>query len=411
MDNTNAKVPELRFPEFKESWESKKLGDHAKFSKGKGISKKDIIPNGSNYCIRYGELYTEYNEIINIDKIVSKTNVLKEKSILSKKNDVIIPSSGETQIDIATASCVLDSDIILGGDLNIIRSRFDGVFLAYYLNNKKKLDIARLAQGNSVVHLYNKNLSSLNLNIPCIKEQQKIASFLSQVDKKIDLLTQKGEQLELYKKGVMQKLFSQEIRFKQDNGEAFPEWEEKRLGNVCKLQGGYAFKSNLFKKEGIPVIRISNISNDNNHIDLTNLVHYNKIDLSENFILKKNDLIVAMSGATTGKSSVYNLEQIGYLNQRVGVFRPKKKLNNKFLIQFVFSNNFSRQIKKVLVAGAQPNISSKDIESFKIQLPSLEEQTKIVNVLSAIDQKIDYTQQQLEQTKMFKKGLLQKMFV
>ena len=146
------RVPELRFEGFEGEWEEKRLGKIAKFSKGKGIAKKDIIEGGKNECIRYGELYTIYNEVIN--SIASKTDVSLKKSVVSDKNDVIIPSSGETQLDIATASCVLKDGVILGGDLNIIKSKLNGVFLAYLLNNSKKTAIAKLAQGNSVVHLY-----------------------------------------------------------------------------------------------------------------------------------------------------------------------------------------------------------------------------------------------------------------
>lgn len=124
-------VPVLRFPEFSGEWEKKKLGEVAKFSKGKGISKADISEEGKLECIRYGELYTYYGEVI--DKIRSKTNIDTKNLILSEANDVIIPASGETQIDISTASCVLKSGIALGGDLNIIKTVNNGVFLSYYL--------------------------------------------------------------------------------------------------------------------------------------------------------------------------------------------------------------------------------------------------------------------------------------
>ena len=116
-------------------------------------------------------------------------------------------ASGETQIAIATASCVLKSDIGLGGDLNIIKSDINGVFLAYYLNNAKKKDIARIAQGISVVHLYSSQLKTLVLDIPSSLEQQKIASCLSAVDELIIAQTEKIEQLHQHKKGLMQGLF------------------------------------------------------------------------------------------------------------------------------------------------------------------------------------------------------------
>ena len=184
----------------------RKLGNVATFLKGKGISKSDIVEKGNLPCIRYGELYTHYKETI--DEIKSFTNLGSEELVLSEANDVIIPASGETQIDIATASCVLRSGIALGGDLNIIRSEYDGVFLAYYLNGAKKTDIAQLAQGISVVHLYPSQLQTLSVSFPKNpKEQNKIASCLSSLDALITEQTEKIEQLKLHKKGLMQGLF------------------------------------------------------------------------------------------------------------------------------------------------------------------------------------------------------------
>lgn len=127
--------------------------------------------------------------------------------ILSQENDVIIPASGETQIDIATAACVLNGGIALGGDLNIIRAKLNGVFLAYYLNNAKKRDIAQMAQGVSVIHLYPSQLKTIMIAIPSPQEQQTIASCLSAVDELITAQKEKIEQLQLHKEGLMQGLF------------------------------------------------------------------------------------------------------------------------------------------------------------------------------------------------------------
>ncbi len=189
------------FPE----WEKKRLGEIAVFYKGKGISKNDIADNGNIECIRYGELYTVYQETIDVVK--SRTSVNPKDLVLSEADDVIIPASGETQIDIATASCVLKSGIALGGDLNIIRSNFNGVFLSYLLNSKMKREIAKLAQGISVVHLYSSQLSLLKLEIPTVFEQTKIANFLSAIDTKINHTQTKIEKAELWKKGLLQKIF------------------------------------------------------------------------------------------------------------------------------------------------------------------------------------------------------------
>jgi type I restriction enzyme S subunit len=186
-------------------WEEKQLGDVAAFLKGKGISKADLSDEGVLECIRYGELYTVYGETI--IEVFSRTNVPEKDLVMSEKGDVIIPASGETQIDIATASCVLKANIALGGDLNIIRSANDGVFLAYYLNSALKFDIARLSQGISVVHLYSSQLKTLNIAIPVIEEQQKIATYLSGIDTKIESVNTQITQTQTFKKGLLQQMF------------------------------------------------------------------------------------------------------------------------------------------------------------------------------------------------------------
>jgi type I restriction enzyme S subunit len=191
-------VPKLRFKEFGGEWKEKKLGDIVTIFKGKGISKNDVVKNGKIDCIRYGELYTEYREIIK--NIKSKTNLEKNNLIFSKENDVIIPSSGETNIDIATAHCVLKNNVALGGDLNILRGNENGIFLAYYLSNAKKYDITKLAQGIAVVHLYASQLETLKLQLPPPKEQQKIASCLSSLDSLIEAQNKKVSALKQHKK-------------------------------------------------------------------------------------------------------------------------------------------------------------------------------------------------------------------
>lgn len=199
------KLPKLRFPEFQSKWERCVLGDFASFAKGKGISKSDISEDGQLACIRYGQLYTEYKETI--DEVVSFTNISPNELVLSQKNDVIIPASGETHEDIATASCIKNSGIAIGSDLNIIRSSCDGVFLSYYLNGAKKNEIACLAQGVSVVHLYPAQLKYLELALPEYKEQQKIAECLSSIDRLITHQEELLHSLKNHKRGLQQQLF------------------------------------------------------------------------------------------------------------------------------------------------------------------------------------------------------------
>lgn len=186
-------------------WEEKTLGEVAKLSKGAGISKADIEESGATPCIRYGELYTEYAELISVVK--SRTNLPVKDLVLSRKNDVIIPASGETHIDIARAACVMEDGVALGGDLNIMRTKHNGVFLAYYLNNACKHAIASVAQGSSVVHLYPDQLRRLALRLPSLPEQTKIAGFLSALDWKIGAVGEQMRQTQAWKKGLLQQMF------------------------------------------------------------------------------------------------------------------------------------------------------------------------------------------------------------
>jgi len=186
-------------------WEKKKLGDVAHFSKGKGISKLEISNEGKYDCIRYGELYTHYGETI--FEIQSRTDIDGSELVFSEKNDVIIPASGESNIDIAKASCILKEGVAIGGDINIIRGEFDGVFLSYYLNHKMKNEIATLAQGVSVVHLYSNQLSSLIIQLPALKEQKLISKFITALDEKINRTESQLQKTEAWKKGLLQKMF------------------------------------------------------------------------------------------------------------------------------------------------------------------------------------------------------------
>lgn len=200
-------LPELRFPEFVSAggWKKMPLENIATFHKGKGIAKADIDPNGENLCIRYGELYTTYGEVI--DEIVSRTNLQSTELFLSCRNDVLIPSSGETKQDIAKASCVLVDDVALGGDLNVLRTTENGVYLSYLLNGSCCGEIARIAQGDTVVHLYASQLKLLTVAIPELAEQHKIADCLASLDDLISSQTQKITALKRHKSGLMQKIF------------------------------------------------------------------------------------------------------------------------------------------------------------------------------------------------------------
>ena len=197
----------MRFPGFEGEWESCELCDIAEFSKGAGISKDQRSSDG-NPCILYGELYTTYLTEI-IDEVVSKTNLDPKGLVNSKVNDIIIPASGETAIDISTARCVIHDHVLLGGDLNIIRLKEqDGKFFSYQLNGVRKKDIARIAHGVSIVHLHGNALSHIVVNYPSRREQEKISRLLSLIDQRIALQNKVIEKYETLIKALRHHIFS-----------------------------------------------------------------------------------------------------------------------------------------------------------------------------------------------------------
>ena len=244
-ENKILNVPHLRFPEFTEEWKETKLGKIAEITKGSGISKDRLSEYGSP-CILYGELYTKYkSEIIN--EVYSRTELDSSLLVKSKANDVIIPCSGETAIDISTARCVPFNNILLGGDLNIIRLKNnDGGFFAYQLNGTRKKDIARVAQGVSVVHLYGENLKHIRVYHPAIEEQKKITRLLSLIDKRIATQNKIIDKLQSLIKGLVVTHYSTNphtIKAKiRDLGEAYStmSMSKEQLtanGNPCIFYG------------------------------------------------------------------------------------------------------------------------------------------------------------------------------
>ncbi|GIT98807.1 restriction endonuclease subunit S [Sulfurovum sp. TSL1] len=403
-------VPQLRFKEFGSEWEEILLDKIAVFSKGKGVSKADLAEDGKTECIRYGELYSQYNELI--QDVVSKTNVDKEDLVLSEYGDIIIPASGEAQIDIATASCVLKDNVALGGDLNIIKTKEDGVFLSYYLNNAKKIDIARLSQGISVVHLYSSQLKTLKLNIPSKPEQKKISSFFTSVDTRIEQLTKKEELLQQYKKGVMQKIFSQEIRFKADDGSEFPEWEEKKLNELMFEHKERNYEQKFDKND---VLSVSGTYGIVNQIEFQGR-SFAGASVDNYHIVEVNDIVYTKSPLKSNPYGIIKVNQYkaGIVSTLYAVYRPKENLLSEYLgFYFQLDDNVNRYLRPLVHKGAKNDmkINNSYAISDSITIPSKQEQTKIANFLSSIDFKIEQVQKQLDATKAFKKGLFQQMFV
>ena len=398
MNKGKALVPKLRFPEFLETrkWDEKSLGEIASFFKGKGISKADVVSNGSRPCIRYGELYTRYGEVI--DQVFSKTNAAEADLFFSQRNDVIIPASGETKLDIAKASCVMHDGIALGGDLNIIRTGQNGKFVSYYLNGPKKFDIAKVAQGDTVVHLYPSQLQKLKIAIPGEPEQQKIADCLSSLDELIAAQARKVDALKTHKKGLMQQIFPREgetqprQRFSefQDAGE----WIVKKLQDVA---------GNLDNRR-VPITSSDRAAGDTPYYGASGIVDY-----VSGFIFNEDLLCISEDGANLVARTypiAFPISGKTWVNNHAHVLRFENDCTQKFVELYLNSITLDDFITGI----AQPKLNKAMLDSIPIPYPDILEQQRITDCLTSLDYLITKASQELETLKTQKKGLMQQLF-
>ncbi len=389
-------VPELRFPEFEREgeWEEKTLGGVCKIGNGKDykhLNKGNVPVYGS------GGYMTSVDDFLYDGDSVC----------IGRKGTIDKP------IFLTGKFWTVDTLFYTHSFCSCIPKFLYFVFL--------QIDWFKYNEAGGVPSLSKRTIENINILIPTNKkgqqnEQQKIVNCLSSIDEEISAIKKKVEQLKAHKKGLMQKLFPvqgkllPEVRFTEFEKER--EWEEEPLGCCYKLRGGYAFKSAKFQNKGIPIVRISNIPTDSLYIDLSDCVYYEDILDNKDFFIKNGDLLLAMSGATTGKTAIYNQKEPAYLNQRVGVFRSIKSTNcYSFLCQWVKTCNYNEQLGRLLTAGAQPNISSADVETLILQYPkNPDEQQKIAECLSSLDELINLYENKGTLLEQHKKGLMQQLF-
>ena len=381
MNKINKGYKQTKVGIIPEDWEVVKLGEICNFFKGKGISKDDLSENGTP-CIRYGELYTTYDE--QIEKIYSKTNLNLSELFLSNFNDIIIPSSGETAQDIAKASCVLLNGVALGGDLNILRTSQNGIFLSYYLNHIANKDIAKIAQGISIIHLYASELQKLKVALPPFKEQEKIAEILTTWDKAIAKQEELIKENEKFKKALMQKLLSGKIRFSGFDGE----WKVITLGEVCNISTG-KLNANTMIKNG-------------KYAFFTCAREIYKIDT---FAFDTEALLISGNGANVGYIHYYN----GKFNAYQRTYILDKFKDNILFVKYLMEKYLSLQIYREKNEGNTPYITVSTLTKMKLKLPPLAEQEKIAQILSLCDSKINLLKNELDELKLQKKSLMQKL--
>ncbi|UXU69179.1 restriction endonuclease subunit S [Mammaliicoccus sciuri] len=416
MTNQAKNVPELRFSEFDGEWEEKKLNQIVKFSKGKLLGKKDLDDSGENYCILYGELYTKYGFFIN--EVISKTNVSIEKLVKGENNQVLLPSSGETAEDIATASSLnVKNDVYIGGDLNILTPiNKDGNFISLSMNGINKWKIAKLSQGKTVVHLYNEHLKTLNLNIPVSREeQQKISEFFGKLDRQIELEKQKLAKLEEQKKAYMQKIFSQELRFKDENGNEYPEWEEKEIQDLMEVTSVKRIHQSDWKTNGVQFLRARDIVaiNKGEKIKEPLFISYDKYNEYSRISgkVEKDDLLVTGVGTIGVPHLIKDNKPLYFKDGNIIWLKNRKILEGKFLFYSFLNVKIQSYIKRVAGVGTVGTYTILNAKKTPIYEPIKKEQIKIGEFFMQIDNFIEKQSNKVESLKQRKKGLLQKMFI
>ncbi|MEE9406549.1 MAG: restriction endonuclease subunit S [Polaribacter sp.] len=364
------------------------------FSTGKNIKQSEASPEFEYPCIRYGELYHMYNEVVS--KIINKTNLDKTELLFSKGDEILLPSAGEDPLDIGSASALTVSNVAIGRTINILRPKselkYSSIFASYYINQQLKKKIASLAKGVSISNVYNSDLKKLEITLPNFEEQQRIALFLSLIDERIQTQIKIIEDYKLFKKGMMKKIFNQEIRFKDKQGVFYPEWKKKKLGEVLDYEQPTKFIVNSTEYENnynTPVLTagksfILGFTNEEENIYKTlPVIIFDDFTMANKFVdfdfkVKSSAMkILKARNKTVNLKFVYECIQM--------IYYPKGDEHKRFWIS--------------------------EYSKIKIDYPSTEEQQKISSTLSSIDNKISLESEYLEKLKSQKKYLLQNLFI
>ena len=412
--HAKALVPEIRFAGFTDPWEQRKLGELCSFSKGYGYSKNNLRDQGTP-IILYGRLYTNYEtQIHSVDTFVDPL----ENSVYTEGGEVIVPASGETAEDISIASVVEKPGIILGGDLNIITPSavVNPVFLALELSyGKPHFDLAKRAQGKSVVHIHNEDIANVFFDRPCIAEQRRIGGFFDRLDSLITLHQRKYDKLCVLKKSMLDKMFPKggslypEIRFA---GFTDP-WEQRKLGEVAYgFEYGLNAAASDFDGEK-KYLRITDIDDQTREFrtdDLSSPDINNPID--DKYLLKEGDILFARTGASVGKTYLYKASDgktyyAGFLIRA----HVSDEADAGFIFQSALTERYKQFVLITSQRSGQPGINAQEYADLLLLLPSLPEQRRIGGFFDRLDSLITLHQRKLELLRNIKKSMLDKMFV
>lgn len=404
-------VPKLRFKEFCGEWEEKKLGEISS-NIMYGLNSSAVEFDGENKYIRITDI-NEINGKFEANPLTSPSGTLDD-NFLVNENDILFARTGAS-VGKTYHYNIKDGKLYFAGFL--IRFHINKANSKFIYYNTLKEDynkwVALTSMRTGQPGINAEEYKNYKIKLPCLEEQEKIADFLSSVDKKISTTEEKLDLFKDYKKGIMQKIFNQELRFKDSNGNDYPEWEEKRLGDLITSQGGKALEKYSNDNGKYKFISIGNYSENSTFIDNGKRIDLNSETKKQ--LLRKNELVMILNDKTKtgniiGRTLLIEKDDTYIYNQRSQRIICKKD----FLPQFAYvllNSSYRNNIIQNAQGGTQIYINFSTIENFSIELPCLEEQQKIANFLSSIDEKIDNLAAELEDLKEFKKGLLQQMFV
>lgn len=407
MTNELKNVPELRFSEFDGVWENSKLGTVANVYDGTHQTPKYTIEG-----IKF--LSVENIKTLNSNKFISKEAFEKEFKIRPEIGDVLMTRIG----DVGTPNVIeTNEDLAYYVSLALLKPK---KLNSYFLESLIRSQTVQNELWRKTLHIafpkkINKNeIAKVEINYPEQMEQQKIGDFFSKLDRQIELEEQKLAKLEEQKKGYMQKLFSQELRFKDENGDDYPEWMETNIRNTFDNKGGTALEKEFDNNGTHKVISIGSYSMNSTYNEQN--LRINKNEFTEKYLLNEGDLAMVLNDKTKEGNiigrSIYIDEDDKYIyNQRTERLIPVTGNNHKFLWYLMNSEQFRKKIKQMMQGATQVYINYNSIKDLSIYLPILEEQNKISNFFTKFDERIENQNQKIDGLKKRKKGFLQKMFV
>lgn len=376
--------PKIRFKGFEGEWKERKIGDALSINSGrdyKHLEEGDIPVYGTG-----GYMLSVNERISDCDAIG-----IGRKGTIDKPQYLRAPFWTVDTLFFLIAKVGIDLDF------------------AYNLS--QVIGWRKYDESTGVPSLSKNNIEKIPISLPSLPEQRALASYFTALDAQIAASTSRLSSLKQIKAASLLNMFPQKgetvprVRFKGFQGE----WKKVKIGDVAPLTGGFAFQSGQFKTSGVPIIRISNILSSG--IVGGDFVYYNEFKGDSEFRLYKGDVVIAMSGATTGKVATFEANDFGYQNQRVGKFSRTNLVNYELLSKLVSAPNFQKKIISKLTSSAQPNASSKDIDSIDLVVPEeTEEQRAIASYFTALDAQITLHRERLEKLKQIKAACLEKMF-